>query len=288
MAAMKTDVVSPTADIFIASLYSAPKNEPILRSLLTGVMTDIGEPAVTKATVLNPFNIQDYPADKQIRLDVLVEDESRAFYNVEVQVDPHTGFFDRMLYYWAEVYGSLLERGEKYNQLLPVRTVIITEFPVFPMLQRLHAVFELRSRENPDVLFSKHCQIHVLRLGDLKRNDLLGLDQFGLDLQRWLQFWALGEKLEEATMTAMLQDCPPVQAAYKEYRQFAADPAMREKARARQRFLDEQAIITAQAEARGAAKEKTETAFNMIQEGFDKGVIAKITGLPLLEIERLK
>ena len=48
--------IKPTSDLFIAALLSAPKNEPILRSVLNGVMTDIGQPQVVKATALNPFN----------------------------------------------------------------------------------------------------------------------------------------------------------------------------------------------------------------------------------------
>ena len=50
-------IIKPTTDLFIAALWSDPKNEPILRSLLNGVMTDIGQPAITEATVLNPLNI---------------------------------------------------------------------------------------------------------------------------------------------------------------------------------------------------------------------------------------
>ena len=157
-------------------------------------MTDVGMPPVAKAKVLNPFNIQEYAIDKRIILDVRVEDEAGTFYNVEVQKQADTDFQERMLFGWAETYGSQLLRGEGYDELCPVRSVIITEFPIFPLLNRLHAVFELRSREDSQVLFSDHCQMHVLRLGDLLRN-LSGLDQFGLDLQRWMQLWAFGSKL---------------------------------------------------------------------------------------------
>ena len=304
-------IITPTTDLFIAALWSAPKNEPILRSLLNAVMTDIGLPPIVKATVLNPFNIQDYPTDKQIRLDVLVEDESKTKYNVEVQTDSHTSFFDRMLYYWAQTYGSLLERGEYYYKLRPVRSIVITEFPVFPELKELHTVFEIHARENPSVLLSKHFQMHVLRLGDLMRRNLSGLDSLCDGLQRWMQFWCLGLKAEKKNMSAMLQDAPEVLAAYEEYRRFSADPVMREKAKARQRFLDEQTIIMndvreegeaigmvkgeakgraeglVEGEAKGRAEEKIVTASTMKQEGFDPAVIAKITGLSPSEIERL-
>jgi len=275
-------IITPTTDLFIASLWSAPKNESILRSLLSGVMTDVGMPPVAKATVLNPFNIQEYAIDKRIILDVRVEDEAGTFYNVEVQKQADTDFQERMLFGWAETYGSQLLRGEGYDELCPVRSVIITEFPIFPLLNRLHAVFELRSREDSQVLFSDHCQMHVLRLGDLLRN-LSGLDQFGLNLQRWMQLWAFGSKLEEDEMSTMLQDCPPVLAAYEEFKQFSSNPEMREKVRARERYLNDERLKLAGARR----EERTSVAQNFKRLGVPVTTIAEATGLSLAEIERL-
>jgi predicted transposase/invertase (TIGR01784 family) len=286
-------IIKPTSDLFIASHWSNPKNEASLLSLLSGVMTDIGQPPIKKATVLNPFNIQDYPLDKQIRLDVRVEDEVGSLYNVEVQRYTHAAFFERMLYFWTETYGSQLKRGDDYTLLRPVRSIIITEFSVFPLLKRLHAVFELRSRENPEVLLSDHCQMHVLRLGDLQRNNLEGLDQFASDLQRWMQFWVFGSELEEDEMSTMLKDCPPVQATYEDFKRFTADPVMREKVKARERFLTEQQLMMnhsreegrEEGEAIGEKKAKIETANLMKQKGYSVAEITELTGLHPEEVE---
>ena len=279
-------IITPTSDLFIASLWSAPKNEPLLRSLLSGVMTDIGQPPVAKATVLNPYNIQEFAVDKRIILDVRVEDEAGTFYNVEVQRVADTDFLERMLFGWAETYGSQLLWGKGYDELCPVRSVIITEFPIFPLLKRLHAVFELRARENPDILFSDHCQMHVLRLGDLLRN-ISELDQFEGDLQRWLQFWAFGSKLKESEMSTMLQDSPPVLAAYEEFQRFSSDPEMREKVRARERFLIDERLKLGGAERKGRTEKAYESATIMKSKGYSTAEISEITGLPLSEIERL-
>ena len=67
---------------------------------------------------MNPFNIQEFAVDKQIRLDVRVKDELGAIYDVEVQREKHDGFFERILHYWGETYSSQVQRGEHYN-LLP-------------------------------------------------------------------------------------------------------------------------------------------------------------------------
>jgi len=280
-------IITPTTDLFIASLWSAPKNEPILRSLLNGVMTDAGLPAVSKATVLEPFNIQEFPVDKQIRLDVLVEDKAGNRYNVEIQRNKHADFYERMLYYWAETYNSQLKRGNDYDCLFPVRSIIITEFPVFPLVKRLHAIFELRERENSDVVFSDHCQIHVLRLGNLLRAKLSGLDQFGLELRRWMEFWALGLEEEESKMSTMLQDCPPVLAAYEEFMRFSSDPEIREKVRARERFLIDLRLDRGTARREGREEGKIETARNFKRLGAPLEMIAEATGLSIAEIEQL-
>jgi predicted transposase/invertase (TIGR01784 family) len=141
--------------------------------------------------------------------------------------------------------------------------------------------------------------MHVLRLGDLLRNNLSGLDQFCLELQRWMQFWVFGAKLEEDKMSTLLQDTPTVLGAYEEFKRFAVDPEMREKVRARERFLIDQrlklagarregeAIGEARGEARGKAEEKIATARNLQRLGIPAATIAEATGLPLAEIERL-
>jgi len=117
------------------------------------------------------------------------------------------------------------------------------------------------------------------------------LDQFGLDLQRWMQLWAFGSKLQESEMSTMLQDCPPVLAAYEEFKRFSSDPAMREQVRARERFLNDQRLKVAGARreghAEGRAEEKIETAQNFKRLGVALATIAEATGLSLSEIERL-
>jgi hypothetical protein len=113
------------------------------------------------------------------------------------------------------------------------------------------------------------------------------LDQFGFDLRHWMQFWLFGSELEEAKMSAMLQDCPPVHSAYEEFVRFSSDPVMREKVRARERFLNEQKLNLAGARKEGEKKAKIESAGIMRAKGMDNALIAEITGLPVEEIDRL-
>ena len=92
-------------------------------------------------------------------------------------------------------------------------------------------------------------------------------------------------------MSAMLQGTPEVLGAYKQYKEFSADPVIRERVRVRQRFLDEQEIRLGDAweggMAKGRAKEKVETAINLKRLGVLPTTIAEATGLSISEIERL-
>jgi predicted transposase/invertase (TIGR01784 family) len=97
----------------------------------------------------------------------------------------------------------------------------------------------------------------------------------------------------------MLQDAPPVLAAYEEYKRFSADPVMREQAKERERVLidlhlnridaieegREKGRVEGQAE--GEAKKARETAAIMKKKGYAVSEIAEMTGLPPSEIERL-
>jgi predicted transposase/invertase (TIGR01784 family) len=279
--------IKPTSDLFAAVLWSPPKNEPILRSLLNGVLTDFGQPPIVKATVLNPFNIKEFAVDKSLVLDVRVEDERNQLYDIEVQTGWHTGFENRTLQYWADTYSSQLRIGDPYVKLCSVKSIIITEFPVFSSLKRLHTIFEIRARENPDVLLTDHFQMHFLRLGDMLKNNMEGMNELGSDLRSWMIFFAFGATTPEDKMQTLLENNRAVCDAYLEYQRFTSNPEMREKARQRQRFLQDYKIGIDAAKDEGKIEGKIETAVKMKSKGFKLSDIADITGLTVSEIERL-
>ena len=88
-------------------------------------------------------------------------------------------------------------------------------------------------------------------------------------------------------MSAILQDAPEVQAAYGEYKRFTADPVMREKAKARERYWTDRRLDRAEAREEGREERNIEVAQNMRRKGYSVAEIADLTDLPLSEIERL-
>jgi len=92
-------------------------------------------------------------------------------------------------------------------------------------------------------------------------------------------------------MSVILQDAPEVLQADAEYRRFCADPVMRERVRARERFLNDERLKLAGAKregrAEGKAEKARETAVAMKRKGYPVADIAELTSLPLSEIEQL-
>ena len=88
-------------------------------------------------------------------------------------------------------------------------------------------------------------------------------------------------------MSTILHDAPEVQAAYGEYKRFIADPVMREKAKARERYWTDRRLDRAEGREEGREEKGLEVARSMKKDGVEPHAIAKYTGLPLSEIERL-
>jgi len=110
-----------------------------------------------------------------------------------------------------------------------------------------------------------------------------------------MELWAFGSTLKESEMSTMLQDCPPVLAAYEEFQRFSSDPEMRERVRARERYETDQRLKLGGARREGEAigvvkgeeRKARETAQNLKREGLDVAFIARMTGLSVSEVERL-
>jgi predicted transposase/invertase (TIGR01784 family) len=106
-----------------------------------------------------------------------------------------------------------------------------------------------------------------------------------------MQFLRYGSELEEEEMSAILQDVPEVHAAYTEYKRFTADPVMREKIKARERYWTDWHLDRNEAREEGREEGREEErlmlARNLKREGLDSAFIAKMTGLSLSDIEQL-
>ncbi|MGL4942261.1 MAG: Rpn family recombination-promoting nuclease/putative transposase [Thermoguttaceae bacterium] len=259
-------LLKPTSDVFLASLLSSPQNEHILCDLINAVLVDSNWPPVQTASVINPFSIREFAADKRIVLDVRVKDELGQKYNIEIQTSPHVAFRERILFGWADSYSMQIHAGENYSELRPVFCIVIVEFNIFPNAEGVHLIFEARERNNHDVLMSNQMQIHVLRLYEVLCGRLESQTGVHADLRHWLNFLVFGSEKGEEEMSQLVENDPILLEARNELARFSSDPNVQDYFRRLRlaefdyntRIHDAQLEGKAKGEAEGEARGKAE------------------------------
>ncbi len=278
--------VKTISDLFIRYLFSGKGNEPITRSFINAVMADAHLPSIIKVDVKNPFNIETYQAEKESVLDVLVEDEIRRKFHIEVQVLREDAFIERCIYYNSKVYSRQLVKGEEYQDLKPVISIVLTAYDLFPHNDRLHTSFMMMARENPGQILSDHLQLHFLQLpkgsSDKRGNDV------ECSLLQWLKFFSYPSGMDEEEYRSLGKEDEGLKMAIQVFDTFQSDPVLRDLAERREKFLLDvassrnSAIRRARAEglaeglaegrAKGIAEGRAEGRAEGIAEGRAEGI----------------
>ena len=230
----------PTADVVFQYLFSSPGAENGLKCFINAINMSAGRRLIESVEIENPFNVANFANQKTSIVDVKAKDEKGKTYDIEMQLVDAMGFTDRVLYYWSKIYSSMLNRGDIYEQLRPVISIVVTRFELFPQLTDLHNVFTLSAEKDPAVLFSDQIEIHSLELIDTKlarlvreAEDLHG-NQF--QLQNWMEYLRNGNRKTEAEMDTLICTTPGLGETHARYTQFTEDAELRELAFAREKY----------------------------------------------------
>ena len=143
------------------------KNTKVLISLLKSFFPDLKKANIKDLHILPPSYLET-PTHKQPILDLSLLLENGSKVNVEMQILPEASFFNRVIFYWSKMYGSSLKRGQKYNLLKPVYSLIITDFPVFPQVSSYVNAFSIRSDRSPYFPLNNHLQMVFVELSKFK------------------------------------------------------------------------------------------------------------------------
>ncbi|MEM9462866.1 MAG: Rpn family recombination-promoting nuclease/putative transposase, partial [Myxococcota bacterium] len=150
------DLLDPKLDLVFKRLLT---REPrLLIDMLTGLLAR----PIRNVDILNPEIPGELPFDKLVALDIRarLDDDSRV--DLEMQRRPDPDLAERMIYYTARDYSTQLRRGDEYHPLKPSTGIAWLVEPLFPEIERLHSIFELRDRYT-HTLLSDHFSIHLLQ-----------------------------------------------------------------------------------------------------------------------------
>ena len=139
--------INPKIDLGFKKIFGSPQSKDILISFLNGMLYE-GEPIVEDLEIIDPYQTSKISGGKESYLDVKARLYDGTLVIIEMQVLHLAGFEKRVLYNAAKGYVLQLEVGQKYDTLLPVVALTITDFILFPEENQPITHFILKERDS--------------------------------------------------------------------------------------------------------------------------------------------
>ena len=128
-----TGKLNPKIDFVFRRLFGSEENKDLLISLINSVVEPT--PHIVDVTIKNPFNLAAYRDAKESILDIKAIDRDGTWYDIEMQLEAHSLYGRRAIYYLSKTYSGQLESGEDYSNL---NTTIGIHFLDFKSALRTH------------------------------------------------------------------------------------------------------------------------------------------------------
>lgn len=291
--------VTPKIDLVFKKLFGVEENKDLLISLINSIVSK--EDQVLDVTILNPYNLQDFPADKLSILDIKAKSVSGKLYNIEIQISDEADYDKRALYYWAKLYTEQLKKSEDYSMLNKAIGIHILNFISIPKVKKYHNVFRLLEKDS-NLHFFKDIELHTIELKKFEENKTeqklsedeevnLFLSKIKTSLDRWVAFLTRCDLLESSKFPAKVKDAE-LQKALDALNVMHFDEKERNAYEDRLKWLRIEAntILKAKREAKaeGKIEERADIIKAMLKNGMSEKQISLITGLSISEIESLK
>ena len=155
--------IDPKNDYAFKRVFGSEQHTRVLVHVLNAVLEPPSGQRIESVVVLNPITEPLVVDDKVSILDIRARDQSGRSFNVEMQMVPDQGFRGRLLYYWARLYGSQLQSGDKYELLAPTLSICFVDGLLFADAHQCRLSFRLWASE-AELTFSDHMAIHLFQL----------------------------------------------------------------------------------------------------------------------------
>jgi predicted transposase/invertase (TIGR01784 family) len=280
MDAKKKVTILPYTDIFVRYLLGDEKNTDLLLSFINAVNKDNNLPLIKTVTIRNPYNLKEVAKDKETILDVKATDEFGDIYNIEIQASGNETFKYRSLYYWAKLYSSQIEAGEKYYELKPTVSINLLNFNLIES-ENVHSCFSLYEKNNHELMLTNHLLIHFIEI-----KKFIQESNFQNDFEKWLAYFKY-EGIREDIMQVIVDNNSVFAKAHDRFKNFTKDDKLVELYESRKKWQMDKDTEIGYAEMKGRQEGKSENAKKMLVKGYSVEDISDITGLSEQEINKL-
>jgi predicted transposase/invertase (TIGR01784 family) len=285
-------ILSPKSDFIFKLVFGDQRNVDVLADFLQAVL-DIPPEDYDTLTIIDPNVKRESFGDKAGVLDVKLKTKSGKIIDVEIQVDSHLPLRERLTYYVSKMVTEQIARGQDYDVIKRVISVVITDFAVLDGSPDYHHTFRLYDGKHK-VTLTDLVEIHTLELPKLP------VQQDGSALWSWLKLFNT-QREEDLTMLAkqkpmlrkvvgILQELSQDEQArllYEQQEKWRMDYSS--SMRNAQRIGLQEGLKEGMEKGmeQGRAEERRETARKMKADGLSVSMIATYTNLSAEEIETL-
>ena len=181
--------IDPKIDCVFKALLGTEENRNLLMHFLNAVLAQELASPIVWVEILNPYNDKEFVSDKLSVVDVKAQDNYERIYQIEIQLSSYRHLPARMLYNWADIYSQQLQSGQDYAQLKPTYAIWLLAENLLSDDQLYARHYKFRDEYGKPLL--QHGGLWLLELNKFNANRIESEEQ------RWLQFFKLGEHLND-------------------------------------------------------------------------------------------
>jgi len=172
----RNTILSLTNDAVLKLFFANEANRPQLREFLKAT-THLTDDDLKIIEVHNPTLTKENVQDKDFVVDIHLTSVTGHKIIIEMQVENHINFIERMISYSSRRYSTQLQRGEKYTKLRETITLIIVDFPLFDDSDDFYEHIAFRRKNGK--LFTNAQQFYIMDLTKLPERLTEAMHQWG-------------------------------------------------------------------------------------------------------------
>ncbi len=147
--------------------YILQENETVLRGLICALLR-LKPEEIISVEIRNPIDLSKNIAGKDFVLDIKILLNNNQLLNLEMQVENEFNWTDRSLTYLCRAFDQL-QKGQKYEETLPVIHIGFTDFTLFPDNPEFYATYRMINVKNHAQVYSDKFALSVVDLTQIDK-----------------------------------------------------------------------------------------------------------------------
>jgi len=279
-------LMDPKVDFTFKLIFGNEKDTSFLISFLNAALELEGEKAIKSVIIMNPNNDKEKEEEKYSILDVKAKANDETIINIEIQLKDEHNMRYRTVYYLSKMIAKRLKEGDHYQSIHKTVAINILNFDLLDSGTRFHNRYRFTEMETKQEL-TDVAEIQFMELPALRRyiqeNEANIKDVIG---ENRLLEWLLFIDDPESELSKMAEEKNDLIGRARDMlKTLSKDEKLQEEYMAREKALMDKYSALIEAEEKGRAEEKKETAINLYKMGLTLDQIAQGTRL---EKEKLK